>query len=113
MKKVYISTPLKEEKFNIEDIQSEILKYGVFAFIPPTSQKVNQDQGSKVDKLSIELCDEVWVFGAIGRDCSWEIGFAHGLGKKVILYKSSHNNHIFNEDWMLFSGAIEIRKLHE
>lgn len=112
MKKVYISTPLKEHKFNITDIQSEILKFGVFAFIPPTSPKVDQWQGSRVDKLSIELCDELWVFGPIGRDCTWEIGYAQGMGKRVIFYRSHENKHIINEDWMLFSAPIEFRDIN-
>lgn len=112
MKRVYISTPLKEEKFNITDIQNEILKHKVFAFIPPNSPKVNQHQGSRVDRLSIDLCDEMWVFGAIGRDCSWEIGYADGIGKKLVFYTSDHNRDVTSSDWMIWTGDIEIRELN-
>lgn len=111
MKKVYISTPLKEEKFNIHDIQAMILKHKVFAFIPPTSKKVDQHQGSLVDKLSIDLCDEVWVFGPIGRDCSWEIGYAQGLGKPVVFFLNEQNEYTVKEDWMVWCAGTEVRRL--
>lgn len=110
MKTVYISTPLKEEKFDINMIHEAILKEGVFAFIPPNSPKVRQDQGAIVDKLMIDQCDEVWVFGVIGRDCAWEIGYAHGLKKPVKFFKTKANEQILKQDWMLYTGNFEIRE---
>lgn len=111
-KRVYICTPLKPEKFNLDTIQKEILKEKVFAYIPPTEEKNNPSQGARVNRISIEMCDELWVFGPIGRDCSWEIGYAQGLGKKVVFFVSDNNLYVLNEDWMLFSKCIEIRNVN-
>lgn len=110
-KRVYISTPLKPEKFKLASIQKMILKERVFAFIPPTEEKNDRVMGAAVDKLQIELCDEMWVFGAIGRDCSWEVGYAQGLGIPVVFFASTENEHILDEDWMIFSAGTSIRKL--
>jgi nucleoside 2-deoxyribosyltransferase len=107
-KKVYISTPLKPEKFDLDAIQKEILKAGVFAFIPPTEEKNDRKQGAQIDKLQIELCDEMWVFGPIGRDCAWEIGYAQGLGKHVKFFRSPVNEHVVQEDWMIFAAGTEV-----
>jgi len=104
-KKIYICTPLKEEKFLLDKISSEILKSGDFAFIPPTGQLLNKKVGAKLDKLMIEQCDELWAFGMLGRDCSWEIGYATGLNKKVKIFISIENKVILEEDWMLLIDA--------
>jgi hypothetical protein len=103
IKRVYISTPLKPEKFNLDLIQRTVLKEKVFAFIPPTEEKNDRRQGALIDKLQIELCDELWVFGSIGRDCSWEAGYAAGLGKPVVFFHSDDNEEVYQNDWMLFS----------
>jgi hypothetical protein len=108
MKKVYISTPLKPEKFNLSLIQKFILMEKVFAFIPPTEEKNDRKLGSAVDKLQIDLCDEMWVFGPIGRDCAWEVGYAQGKNIPVFFFKTDNNEHIVREDWMLFCAGTEI-----
>lgn len=110
MKKVYISTPLKPEKFKLEQIQAQILKAGVFAFIP-TTVEVSPTQGAAVDKLMLDLCDEVWVFGAVGRDCAWEMGYAQGLGKPVVFFVTSDNKDRVQSDWMLFCAGTIIKEL--
>lgn len=110
-KRVYISTPLKPEKFNLDLIQRVILREGVFAFIPPTEEKNDREQGAAVDKLQIELCDELWIFGPIGRDCSWEAGYAAGLGKPVVFFHDDSNDHIRRDDWMVFSTDPTVVKV--
>jgi hypothetical protein len=110
-KRVYISTPLKSGKFNLDVIQRMILAEPVFAFIPPTEEKNNPKQGSAIDKLQLDLCDEVWVFGPIGRDCAWEIGYAQGKGIPVVYFASAENAHVTADDWMIFCAGTEVRKL--
>lgn len=107
--KVYISTPLKPEKFRLSLIQETVQKAGVFAFIPTTTD-TTPEAGAAINKLQIELCDEVWVFGPIGRDCSWEIGYAQGLKKPVKFYVTQENEHMVREDWMLFCAGTEVIK---
>lgn len=107
MKRVYISTPLKPEKFKLGPIQDAILKAGVFAFIP-TTVDTTPEQGAAINKLQIELADEVWVFGPIGRDCSWEIGYAQGKGIPVVFHESNENKHMVTEDWMLFCAGTQV-----
>lgn len=100
MKKVYICTPLKSEKFEINSISKIILKENIFAFIPPSEQLLNKKLGAKVDQVMIRSCDELWVFGNFGRDCAWEIGFAQGLNKKVKIFVNKNNKDILKTDWM-------------
>lgn len=113
VKKVYISTPLKPGKFNLRAIQKAILKEKVFAFIPPTEEKNDQYLGSHTDRLQIDLCDELWIFGPMGRDCAWEAGYASALGIPIVFYRSDDNAHIISEDWMLFTDKLTFRTVEE
>lgn len=108
-RKVYISTPLKPEKFNLAAIQAALLSQRVFAFIP-TTVDTTPESGAAVNKLMIELSDEVWVFGPIGRDCAWEIGYAQGRNIPVVFYESEVNEHMVKEDWMLFCAGTEVKR---
>ena len=105
MLKVYVCTPLKTEKFKLELISRTLLEQNVFGFIPPQGQLVDKKLGSLLDKRHIDLCNEVWVFGPIGRDCAWEIGYATGLGKNVKIFVDESNMHVINEDWMTVIGV--------
>jgi hypothetical protein len=109
MKNVYICTPLKEEKYPAEQIGTTILKYPTYRFfIPQTSLKVTKEVGTAIDKMHLDTCNEVWVFGPIGRDCAWEIGYAQGLGKRVIFHMDESNRHVVEQDWMTFCAGTEI-----
>jgi hypothetical protein len=112
MKRVYVCTPLKDEKYPGGTIHQVLLRFpNVFAFIPPTSQIIDKELGAALDKRMIELCNEVWVFGPIGRDCAWEIGYAQGLGKPVVFHLDQTNAQIVNEDWMTFCAGTEIKQI--
>ena len=111
IKKIYICTPLKKEKINLDQIQKQIAQKEVFAFIPPTEQLKDKKLGAKVDKQMIEMCDELWAFGLFGRDCAWEIGYAQGLGKKVKLFIDENNKEILEEDWMTLCAGTKIVKI--
>lgn len=109
MKKVYVCTPLKAPKFNLKLITETILKYQVFAFIPPTGQLQDKTNGAILDKLMIENCDEIFVFGLIGRDCAWEIGYATGLNKKVTIFVDESNREMVESDWMTVINVELVR----
>ena len=103
MKKVYICTPLKLHKFRQEAISKTILENpGYFAFVPLTSDMGGPTLGAALDKRHLDLADEVWVFGPFGRDCAWEIGYALGLNKKVIVWITDDNREYLKTDWMLW-----------
>lgn len=110
MVKVYICTPLAPHKLDLTKISKIILKEGVFAFIPPAGQLESKQLGAVLDRKMIEACDELWAFGAIGRDCAWEIGYAQGLGKPTKIYLDDSNDYIRSEDWMVPSNSILVKK---
>lgn len=56
------------------------------------------------DVTAIEACDELWVVGDYGRDCSWEIGYAMALGKRVHVWLDRTNKAKIQSDWMLRIG---------
>jgi hypothetical protein len=113
MKRVYISTPLKPEKFRLDQIQREILYSEVFAFIPTTAEvKGDPTTAALINKQMIEFCDELWAFGPIGRDCAWELGFASALNKPIKFFATEENEHMIPTDWMLFNtGGVEVVKV--
>lgn len=100
MKRVYVCTPLAAGKFDLELISITLLARNVFAFIPPRGQLNHKTIGAKLDRKMIDACDEVYVFGPIGRDCAWEIGYATGLGKPVTIFQNESNAGMLREDWM-------------
>lgn len=108
MDKVYICTPLHGGKFNLDLIQKTILERNVFAFIPAQGQLENKTLGAILDRKMLDEASEVFVFGPIGRDCSWEIGYATGKGKKVTIFLDKTNQDIL-EDWMTI---IDVEIVH-
>lgn len=108
MKRVYVATPLKLEKFPFEKIQRTLLQMGVFAFVPLPQSALDKDLVIHLNRHHIELSDEVWVFGKYGRDVAWEIGYAQGLGKMVRIFKTDANQQNVTDDEMMFCLPIEI-----
>lgn len=104
-KLIYICTPLKIEKFKLDLISKMLLDENIFAFIPPTEQLHGKDIGARLDEQHIALCDELWAFGNLGRDCSWEIGYAAGLGKPRKVFLTGDNNYLRDSDWMVPLGV--------
>lgn len=105
MRLVYICTPLAASKFDLAKISQTILNEGVFAFIPPTGQLNAKQMGVALDRRMIDLCDELWAFGPIGRDCAWEVGYAQGLGKPTKIFIDKSNQYVKLEDWMTPNGS--------
>lgn len=106
--KVYVCTPLKPGKFHLKKILSQIVKEKGFAYIPPQENHEDRLLGSAGHKISIEMCDELWAFGPLGRDCSWEIGYASGLGKPVKLHIDDSNRELLAGDWMIYLNDAKI-----
>ncbi len=65
----------------------------------------------EIDIAMLQYCDEIWVLGAYGRDCSWEIGYAMGIKKSVRILVDDTNAHTIENDWMLQHGK-QIGLLH-
>lgn len=67
------------------------------------------------DVRAIEACDELWVVGRFGRDCSWEIGYAMALRKLVVFWEDHTNKKKWWSDWMWRIGIdrhlVKVRKL--
>lgn len=114
-KLIYVCTPLKEAKFLINTIHEQIYNSEdpVFPFISSTGPQTGKEHASYIDKSMIEMCDEVWVFGAFGRDCAWEIGYAQGLGVHVKMFVDTSNSHIVEEGLMTFCAGTEIVYLNK
>lgn len=106
-KTVYVSTPLKPTKFNLKYITEVLLKAGgLVPYIPPTTQTNEDGRGGALDELALENSDEVWAFGPLGRDCSWELGYAYKAGKPIKIFIDETNEYLVNgEDWMVPRGA--------
>lgn len=67
----------------------------------------------ETDIAMLQYCDEVWVLGRYGRDCSWEIGYAMGLKKTVRILSDASNELLILEDWMLHHGnQVGLLHLH-
>lgn len=109
-KLVYICTPLKPEKFNVQAIHDKVAEERVFAFIPTPDIRADKASAALLDKQHIDQCDELWVFGPIGRDCAWEIGYAQGIGKPVVFFEDSSNAHVVRDDWMLFCAGTRVER---
>lgn len=61
----------------------------------------------------IREADELWVMGEYGRDCSWEIGFAMGLGMTIRVFVDSTNEHLLAQDWMIRYGEATKSIIYE
>lgn len=108
MTKVYVCTPLKLSKFPFEQIQRTLLSRGVFAFVPLPQPLLPIGLVIQLNKHHLVNCDEVWVFGRIGRDCAWEIGFAQALGKPIRFFRSAKNLQILENDEMMKSCPMTV-----
>lgn len=109
MKRVYISYPMNPSKHKLNQIQAQVQIRGVYPSIPPAGQLNDKKPGAQFDKYLIENSDEVWAFGQLGRDCAWELGFAVGLGKKVLIFLDVDNELHLEADWMLFLNAEVVK----
>lgn len=112
---IYVCTPLNQDKFNLKQITEVCLRHKqfIFPFIPPIGQLSDKKLGAQLDKTMIELCNEMYVFGNIGRDCAWEIGYAAGLNKPITIFIDDSNKASFDDDWMTVCKNVTFKNINE
>lgn len=113
MKKVYICSSCRLENYEyVTDLLSQLgLMNTAFFFRPQPGQLKDKQIFADVDVDAINSCDEVWVMGRHGRDCSWEIGYAAGIQKPVKVYMCDVNAGDLENDWMMFAKVNKIERI--
>lgn len=112
--KVYICSSLRPEVYaHVTDLLKRLPKaIHMRPYATDASQKLAHVE---TDVAMIKHCDEVWVVGEYGRDCSWEIGYAAGIGKPVTVWEDYTNAKHISDDWMLHhavtAGTARIAKV--
>ncbi|GEM_PF-4829102 len=108
----------RDSKFRDNNLDLAILleRKGFEVFLPqrdnPFGVLHSNSQGwemALVDQRMIELANLVFAIGGFGKDTSWEIGLAHGMGKPVVLYlPNAEVAEYHKKDWMLLRGISTI-----
>ena len=102
--KVYLASALKNNNLNSE-INKLLERSGWDVFLPQrdNDQNAKPHVVAKQNTEEIVHADVVIVVGrGLGRDTSWEIGFAQGSGKATIILVESSSD--FEEDIMIKHG---------
>lgn len=116
MIKVYICASLRPAVY---ERVTEILRN-----LPPAihlrpwgAQKGDRMGHVETDVAMINHADQLWLVGEYGRDCSWELGYAMGIGKPIKIFMDDSNASRIEDDWMLYHGLnlglleiIDLRK---
>lgn len=117
---VYVCSSLKPHTVKRVDALLEKLKlvYPSVEFFRPSGDDPDKLMDTvREDVKAIHECDELWVIGRYGRDCSWEIGYAMGLRKHVVIWEDHTNHRKIWSDWMWRigqdHGTVQVRKLKE
>ena len=115
---IYVCSSLKPHTVKRVDKLLKAFKrdFPALKFFRPSGNNVKTLMKTvREDVKAIDACDELWVVGRYGRDCSWEIGYAMALGKKVVFWLDHTNKRRFQSDWMLRigrdRGILETREL--
>ena len=100
--KVYISSSLRPEVYARVTVLLE--RYGRdYEILRPSLVQPDHWTTHVIDDVRmIREADEIWLMGEYGRDCSWEMGFATALGKKVRIFRDASNSTNLDNDWMLW-----------
>ncbi|PWU11647.1 MAG: hypothetical protein C5B47_00635 [Verrucomicrobia bacterium] len=117
LKKVYICSSLRTEVYErVSKLLDEVLPKAIH-LRPFKEQKGNRLNHVEVDVAMIHHADEIWVVGEFGRDCSFEIGYATGIKKPIIMWRDFTNAKNIEHDWMIYhgvnSGLIQIRDVEK
>lgn len=116
MLKVYICSSLKDD--NYKYVTGVLKELPPAIHLRPTPGPVggtleDRRHHVEVDVAMIQYCDEVWVIGAYGRDCSWEMGYAMGLNKHVRILSDLTNRETLSLDWMIYHGEqVDCLSIH-
>lgn len=107
MKKVYICSSLRQE--NYDHVTKLLAQLPAAIYLrPQTAEKLAAKREDTVesDVALMKHADEIWVLGRIGRDCSWEIGWAAAMNKRVRVLIDETNRATIEDDWMLRHGEV-------
>src|SRR6266481_42803 len=104
MKSIYICSSLRAEVYAHVSKVLAVVTTDEKIYRPQAGPAENRDSIVESDCYAIEHCDELWVIGEFGRDYSWEIGYAMGLGKIVKIFVDYTNSHFVEKDWMIHYG---------
>lgn len=106
MKKVYICSSLRLD--NHTRVTETLKKLPPAIHLRPYLEQSGNKLGHvEVDVAMIHHCDELWVVGEYGKDCSWEIGYATAIGKPIVVYRDKTNAKALENDWMLYHGQVK------
>lgn len=96
----YFCGRVKNSQTNSDKAIQFAKEFGYKLWVP--SKKVKNytfPTGAHKCKQAIERADCVICQPPIGRDCAWELGFAHGLGKDIYCL-----GELSEDDWMTKIG---------
>lgn len=101
MKQAYFCARIKNNKNPPEKVIKFAEKLGYKLWMPEKEvSDYGYPKGALQCKKAIEDSDIVICQPPIGRDCSWELGYAHGLGKKIYVIGK-----LRKDDWMTKIGV--------
>ena len=95
-KSVYLASALSNSELNCR-IAKGISKLGCYCYLPqddPLNKTLKKDGNAIAvrNRVQIKKCDYlIAVSQKMGLDTSWEVGYAHGLGKPCLLICSMAN----------------------
>lgn len=102
-KKVYICSSLRPEVY--ERVSRILAKMPDVIPLRPWGAQAGEKEGHvETDIAMIKYSDELYVLGEFGRDCSFEIGYALGISKPVVIYRDKTNAKFLEQDWMIVHG---------
>jgi nucleoside 2-deoxyribosyltransferase len=105
-KKVYICSSLRPEVHaRVTGILQQLPE--AIHLRPYIEQIGNKIGHVETDVAMINWADEIWVLNEYGRDCQWEIGYAAGIKKPVIVFRDEFNRDKLEHDWMWNAGVNE------
>lgn len=104
MKKAYICSSLRLENHTKVTKLLEQLPPAIH-LRPYLDQQGNKMGHIEADVAMINWADEIWLVGDYGRDCQWEIGYAAGIKKKVVVFLDDTNREKLEHDWMWNAGV--------
>ncbi len=102
-KKIYVCSSLRPEVY--ARVTKILAKQKNIIPLRPWGAQIGEKEGHvETDIAMIQYSDELWVIGEFGRDCSFEIGYAIGIKKPVVVLRDSTNKDRLEQDWMWITG---------
>jgi nucleoside 2-deoxyribosyltransferase len=116
--RAYLASSLKNYRLNYI-IHNILISRGIFCFLPQRDalerslkdgEKGDHENSSKIRDLNVQGIRKADVIVVVARfldaDSAWECGFASGLGKPLILIRSSEDQ--IEDVYMLFHSVENI-----